>query len=129
MYDTIWNFCAKCTVLQRHTRDGLFATNYYTKTLFFCANFFRKITKIKIYEQLTILCFDIFVHADGTHVWNILHINIFLTILVYDNMFEIIDFAKILLFCTNFLWKTTKIELSGQLYYTLLFYAQHFRYV
>jgi hypothetical protein len=36
----------------KHVYIKLQTVTYFTKTLFFCANFLRKVTKIKIYDQL-----------------------------------------------------------------------------
>jgi hypothetical protein len=65
--------------------DGtiIFETNYFTRTLFFCANFLRKMTKIKISDQP--LCFTILRTTFQTHVKHIAHKQTFSNVNKCDN--------------------------------------------
>jgi hypothetical protein len=82
----------------------MFETNCFTKTLRFCANFSRKIAKINISDQLTVmwyfLCTPNFRQVLKTHVIK-----------------SFILFIKTLLFCANFSWKMIKIVLSNKVMY------------
>jgi hypothetical protein len=84
----------------------LFETNYFIKTLLFCANFSRKIAKINISDQLTVmwyfLCTPNFRKALKTHVIK-----------------SFILFIKTLLFCANFSWKMIKIVFFDEVLYNI----------
>jgi hypothetical protein len=93
-----------------------FGDNSFTKTLLFCTNFLRKIIKINIFDQLlyfAILC--------ANHMENTLYItNLLTTLTCVIVIFESNYFIKTLLFCANFLRKTTKIKFSEQLLYFVI---------
>jgi hypothetical protein len=83
-----------------------FEINYFVKTLLFCANFSRKIAKINISDQLTVmwyfLCTPNFRQVLQTHVIK-----------------SFILFIKTLLFCANFSWKMLKIVFSDEVLYNI----------
>jgi hypothetical protein len=58
-------------------------TNNFIKTLFFCANFLRKITKIKISDQL--YCFVVLRTTFQTCVKHIAHKQTFNNVIKCDN--------------------------------------------
>jgi hypothetical protein len=61
----------------------MFETNYFTKTLLFCANFLRKITKINLSDQL--LCFVILCTIFHTYANLIIHKQTFHNVSRCDN--------------------------------------------
>jgi hypothetical protein len=93
--------------------------NSFTKTLLFCANFLRKMTKIKTSDQL--LYFVILCTLFQIYVKHIAHKQVFNNVIRFmTTLFEINCFTKTLLFCANFLWKMTKIKTSNQLLYFVI---------
>jgi hypothetical protein len=98
----------------------------FTKTLLFCTNFLRKMTKIRISDKQHVLLFYV---QHFHHMENPLHTTKLLTMLTYTiATFKLNCFTKTLFFCANFLRKMTKIKISDQ-HCVLPFYVQHFRHM
>jgi hypothetical protein len=80
--------------------------NCFTKTLLFCANFLRKMVKISISDQLTVM-------------WYFLRTQDFKQVLKTHMVKSFILFIKTLLFCANFSWKMLKIIFSDKVLYNI----------
>jgi hypothetical protein len=104
----------------------LLEDNNFTKTLIFCANFLRKTTKIRIFEQL--LNFVILCTTFPTYVKHSIHEYTFNNVIICGKALKVNYFIKTLLFCANLLRKITKINVYDN-YHVLLFYVQYFSHV
>jgi hypothetical protein len=91
----------------------LFEINCFTRTLLFCANFLRKMTKIKTSDQL--LHFVILCTLFQIYVKHIAYKQVLTMLSVMTTLFEVNYFTKTLLFCANFLRKIAKINIYDQL--------------
>jgi hypothetical protein len=91
----------------------VFEANDFIKTLLFCANFLRKMTKIMISDQL--LYFALLCTLFQTCIKHIAYKRCLTVFTDATLVFASTYFTKTLLFCANFLRKMTKISISDQL--------------
>jgi hypothetical protein len=72
VYRTVW--------FVNYTTSTYYHVNRFTKTLLFCANFLRKMTKIRISDQLTVFCY--LMHNISSICKNTLYVNRLLIMLI-----------------------------------------------